>query len=244
MMSTQENCENISEESKRTMIHLFGLAMKKDISWATLSSFIDDMASTLVKSKAVIVILLNEFENFINKSKNDQSEKNASDTEMLEKSLILPQSESQANIIEMHEKNEKELREVEPEIENITIDFVFDQTNKDSNFQSPVSVMETEDEVLEVIPENDYSKYVPITDDLKDQFFETLEDESQKKNQQQNVLKNYLIVNIFQTNQKKKFITLLDSRVNCARFPTRKKTILKDTLNQNIVQCLWHYWTN
>ena len=77
---------------------------------------------------------------------------------MLEKSLILPQSESQANIIEMHEKNEKELREVEPEIENITIDFVFDQTNKDSNFQSPVSVMETEDEVLEVIPENDFSK--------------------------------------------------------------------------------------
>ena len=40
--------------------------------------------------------------------------------------------------------------------------------------------METEDEVLEVIPENDYSKDVPITDDQKDQFFETLEDESQE----------------------------------------------------------------
>ena len=61
MMSTQENCENISEESKRTMIHLIGLAIKNEISWATLSSFIDDMASTLVKAKAVIVILLNEF---------------------------------------------------------------------------------------------------------------------------------------------------------------------------------------
>ena len=51
------------------------------------------------------------------------------------------------------------MKEAEPEIENTTtIDFVFDQTNKDSNFQSPVSVMETEDEVLEVIPENDFSK--------------------------------------------------------------------------------------
>ena len=53
-MSTEENYENISEESKRTMIHLFGLALKKEISWATLASFIDDMASTPVKSKEII----------------------------------------------------------------------------------------------------------------------------------------------------------------------------------------------
>ena len=229
MMSTQENCENISEESKRTMIHLIGLAIKNEISWATLSSFIDDMASTLVKSKAVIGILLKEFENFSNKSKNGQPEKNTSETEMLEKSLILPQSESQANIIEMHEKNEEELREVEPEIENITIDFVFDQTNKDSNFQSPVSVMETEDEVLEVIPENDYSKYVPITDDLKDQFFETLEHESQKKNQQQNVLKNYFNSKYLPNKSKERIHNFARFSCELCKIPTRKKTILKDT---------------
>ena len=86
-MSTQEN---ISEESMRTMIHLFCLAMKKEISWETLSSLIDDMASTLVKSKEIIRILLNEFENFCNKSKNDQPENNTSETGRLEDSFILP----------------------------------------------------------------------------------------------------------------------------------------------------------
>ena len=56
MISTEKKCEIIPEESKRTLIHLLGLALKKDISWVTLGSLIDDIASTLVKSKVVISI--------------------------------------------------------------------------------------------------------------------------------------------------------------------------------------------
>ena len=108
-----------SAESKRTMIHLLNLAMRKDISWPTLASLIVDIASTLVKSKTVISILLKEFETFNNKSKNYQPEKNTSETGMFEDSFILSQSESQAAnaIEEIPEGNKREMKELEPETE-------------------------------------------------------------------------------------------------------------------------------
>ena len=39
------------------------LAMKQEVSWTMLSSFLDDASSTIEKSKQVIRILLDEFEN-------------------------------------------------------------------------------------------------------------------------------------------------------------------------------------
>ena len=116
---------------------------------------------------------------------------------MLEYSFILPQSESQPAIEKVPERNEKELKELEPEIEYSMIDPDFENSNKDSIYQNHGSIKETEDEVFEVLPENNGSKDVEvIVKDLTDLFFETLEDESQETSKAESSTKsleeNYL----------------------------------------------------
>ena len=53
---------NVTEESNSKMIsNMIRLAMKCEVSWTVLESFLDEMSSSLVKSKQVIRILLKEF---------------------------------------------------------------------------------------------------------------------------------------------------------------------------------------
>ena len=66
--------------------------------------------------------------------------------------------------------------ELEPGIENSMIDPDFENSNKDSIYQIHGSIKETEAEMFEVLPENNDSKDIEVTE--KDQFFETLEYES------------------------------------------------------------------
>ena len=61
---------DVSQKSYIMVSNLICLAMKKEISWSILSSLLDEMSSTLVKSKQVIKILLKELENLnVNLSK-------------------------------------------------------------------------------------------------------------------------------------------------------------------------------
>ena len=44
--------------------HMLNLAVKKEVSWTIFALFLEEISSTLLKSKQVIKILLKEFENF------------------------------------------------------------------------------------------------------------------------------------------------------------------------------------
>ena len=59
-----DTCRISVESNHRMMIkNMIQLAMKQEVSWTMLSSFLDDVSSTIEKSKQVIRILLDEFEN-------------------------------------------------------------------------------------------------------------------------------------------------------------------------------------
>ena len=122
-MSTQENCENISEESKRTMIHLFGLAMKKEISWAILSSLLDEMSSTLVKSKQVIKILLKELENL-----NLNTGKDLNEGEQKDFSIVTNTNDE----LEIEENSVSEIEDINSEIEQNEQDTMQEEHNPET----------------------------------------------------------------------------------------------------------------
>ena len=52
-----------SGKSSKTISHMIGLAMKRKVSWTLLSSFLEEMSSTLDESKQIIRILLEELKN-------------------------------------------------------------------------------------------------------------------------------------------------------------------------------------
>ena len=52
-----------SEATNKMISNMISLALKKEVSWALLASFLNEMSSTIEKSKQVITILLNELEN-------------------------------------------------------------------------------------------------------------------------------------------------------------------------------------
>ena len=63
---------DVSQKSYIMVSNMISLALKKEISWSILSSLLDEMSSTLVKSKQVIKILLKELEN-LNLNANEDS---------------------------------------------------------------------------------------------------------------------------------------------------------------------------
>ena len=52
-----------SGKSSKTISNMIALAIKKKVSWTLLSSFLDEMSSTLDESKQIIRILLEELKN-------------------------------------------------------------------------------------------------------------------------------------------------------------------------------------
>ena len=66
--STMEFCLD-SGKSTKTISNMIDLAIKRKVSWALLSSFLEEMSSTLDESKQIIRILLEELKN-VNSSEN------------------------------------------------------------------------------------------------------------------------------------------------------------------------------
>ena len=66
---------DVSQKSYIMISNMICLAKKKEISWTILSSLLDEMSSTLVKSKQVIKILLKELENLNLKTDKDLNDK-------------------------------------------------------------------------------------------------------------------------------------------------------------------------
>ena len=84
MRPSKENCKNSPEKSRKTITHLLSLAVKREISWKILAPLINEMASSLEKSKEIIKILLIEFENL---SLNTQNLLTKNDTPVNDASL-------------------------------------------------------------------------------------------------------------------------------------------------------------
>ena len=124
MDPTDENFENVKEESRKTLIHLLSLAMKKEISWPILASLINEMASTHVKSKEIIKILLNEFENLDANSSNDSAEDD------------ILNSENQTIIEEIPRQIEEEVKGLE--LENEAFDIGASQDQEKDAYQTQI----------------------------------------------------------------------------------------------------------
>ena len=72
----------VTEETNTKMIsNMIRLAIKCEVSWAVLASLLDEMSSSLVKSKQVIRILLKEFQILCRNSTNHITIKNRPLTE-------------------------------------------------------------------------------------------------------------------------------------------------------------------
>ena len=106
MKQIGENNEDILEQGRKTIVHLLGLALKKEISWKFLVPLINEMASTLEKSKEVIKILLNELESL--STKNLSVESDISMIETLEGNSIVSKTEFEYINVEIEPENDPE----------------------------------------------------------------------------------------------------------------------------------------
>ena len=59
---------NVPQKSYIMVSHMSSLAVKKEVSWSIVSLFLEEISSTLVKSKQVTKILLKELENYAENS--------------------------------------------------------------------------------------------------------------------------------------------------------------------------------
>ena len=62
------NSINVPKKSYIMVSHMISLAVKKEVSWSIVSLFLEEISSTLVKSKQVTKILLKELENYTERS--------------------------------------------------------------------------------------------------------------------------------------------------------------------------------
>ena len=74
MRPSKENCKNSPEKSRKTITHLLSLAVKREISWKILAPLINEMASSLEKSKEIIKIMLIEFEKLSTSTQHSRTE--------------------------------------------------------------------------------------------------------------------------------------------------------------------------
>ena len=106
MKQIGENNEEILEQGRKTIVHLLGLALKKEISWKFLVPLINEMASTLEKSKEVIKILLNELESL--STQNLSVESDISMIETLQGNSIVSKTEFEYINVEIEPENDPE----------------------------------------------------------------------------------------------------------------------------------------
>ena len=142
---------DVSQKSYIMVSNMIGLAMKKEISWAILSSLLDEMSSTLVKSKQVIKILLKELENL-----NLNTGKDLNEGKQKDFSIVTNTNDE----LEIEENSVSEIEDINSEIEQNEQDTMQEEYN-------PETVNE-EDEVFEEKSESDYKSNSQLVDEFKD----------------------------------------------------------------------------
>ena len=172
-MSIQEKGKD-SKGSRETVTHLVSLAIKKEISWTILSPLINEMASTLEKSKEIIKILLIELENSSTLTQSYEPEDDVSISEELDNSSIVSNTEHQSDF---DEDLVKEVNKPDSNHKRIHTD-TNDQSNHDtildeSNFMSDDSFIESDNvhELLEENSEKDDNNGIQLDEELKEQLY-------------------------------------------------------------------------
>ena len=93
MKAIKENCKDAPEKSRKTITHLLSLAVKREISWKILAPLINEMASSLEKSKEIIKVLLTELENLSPSNHNLVNKNGISVNEVSEDNLVVYKTE-------------------------------------------------------------------------------------------------------------------------------------------------------
>ena len=167
MRPTRENCKDAPEKSRKTITHLLSLAVKKEISWKILAPLINEMASSLDKSKEIIKILLIEFENLSLNTQNSLTENGTTVNEAPVDNLVVCKTEESSEFedVLIDEANEPEIKSQKIQTDQKkSNENIHDKSNlqsdDDSFISKPVKVKPEKEEYTDPlhIPNGDQDK--------------------------------------------------------------------------------------